>query len=461
MDSQPRGLSDIDATRAMRTDDELYSLIEAVHGSPADAQETNWLEWKSGLELTSAAGKFAMTKAILGFSNRSVEQAQLACEGVAYMLVGVQPLTAAGIEVIDHADLGQGIGSYTNGTRWRPFYIPFAGVTVLVIVVEPPRPGDPIHTLRKAYERFYKGTIFHRGTAHTEPAGPDEVDMLGKRLLQGMQEPALDLALACTADPLARLHVDDKQLDDWLRRREVYVRANSGKPADNPAPRARSAGSVGIAGLSALDLGGSIGVAGLGGIFANRENAAEFEKRVKKYLATMRHCLLDNIIREIVLDEDANTVRFQVSNETDASVSGVQLTVRVPKAGLRVYASPPRADEFPPLPTWPDSLDQMRRNIFTAELRPQALDFHLNSDSVVEKEDVFEVTWSVGDLRPRERSGDFTITVVAGPKAPEMIDVEMVASAMDRRGIRTAIQQLTVAPDAWVLDDFYDAEPSE
>lgn len=33
----------------------------------------------------------------------------------------------------------------------------------------------------------------------------------------------------------------------------------------------------------------------------------------------------------------------------------------------------------------------------------------------------------------------------------------MVASAMDRRGTRTKTEQVTVAPEAWTLDDFYNA----
>lgn len=55
--------------------------------------------------------------------------------------------------------------------------------------------------------------------------------------------------------------------------------------------------------------------------------------------------------------------------------------------------------------------------------------------------------------------GDFTLTVVAGTKAPKEIAVEITASAMDRRGTRTINEQLTVAAEAWTLDDFYNAEP--
>jgi hypothetical protein len=44
---------------------------------------------------------------------------------------------------------------------------------------EAPRPGDPIHTLKKEFsaaKSTYKaGTVFHRSAAHTEPAGPQEI----------------------------------------------------------------------------------------------------------------------------------------------------------------------------------------------------------------------------------------------------------------------------------------------
>jgi hypothetical protein len=81
----------IGISRDFRTQDELTELVKAVHDAPTGTQETNWLEWKSSLDLESAAGKFAVAKAILGFANRSIDQASLACQGTAYMIVGVAP----------------------------------------------------------------------------------------------------------------------------------------------------------------------------------------------------------------------------------------------------------------------------------------------------------------------------------------------------------------------------------
>ncbi|MFT9663688.1 hypothetical protein ACM0CQ_15740 [Mycobacteroides abscessus subsp. abscessus] len=460
-------LSDIDTSRAMRTDDELRILVEAIHGSAPGTQETNWLEWKNSLDLTKAAGKFAVAKAILGFANRSAEQAQLACEGVAYMVVGVEPGAAAGVGAADHAELGQAIKTYVNGARWTPFYVPFQGVTVLVIVVEAPRVGDPIHTLQKTYNDGAKysaaaGTVFHRGTAHTEPAGTGEIEMLSRRLVQGTLKPELDLALRCTAEPLARISVEKEEREDWLRRREAFIRANSGKPPDRPPARPKPQPNPARPAWPAYDTFSSLGdITGPLGMrrYADPKDAKEFENRVKDYLGKMRRLLLDNVVRVIVQDDDLNTVQFTVGNETDDPMSGVQLTVRIPKSGLLVYTSPPSVDDLPLRPKWPDPLDSMRENVYAAALRSPALDFYPHAGSVVDKGDVFEVTWDVGDLRPHEESDGYTITVVAGPNAPDQLSVEMVARAMDRRGIRTKTEKLTVATEAWTIDNFYDAEP--
>ncbi|WP_170914985.1 MULTISPECIES: RNA-binding domain-containing protein [unclassified Mycobacterium] len=454
MNAEPITLSDIDTTRALRTDDELLRLATAIHGSRLEAQETNWLEWKSSLDLNTAAGKFAVAKAVLGFANRSVEDARLNCGGVAYVVVGVEPGRVAGIPAIDHADLTPGIKTYAETPRFTPRTIQISGVEVLVVVVEPPEPGDPQHTLQKQYDKFHAGMVFHRGSARTAPAGPKEVEMLGRRLVQGTQRPELDLTLDCAAEPLIRLSADREQRDDWLRRHEGYVRAHSRKPPEPPPPSSTASGSTTLARLTALDS------MALFGRYASPEDTKEFDRRVVDYLAKMRRRLLDYVLREIVNDDDANTVHFRVCNDTDDPVSGVQLKVRIDKGGVLVRTYPPGVKDLPPLPEWPDPLDQVLPNAHIAGLvRTQIPDFFPHAGSVSDTGDAFEVTWDVGDLRPREPSRDFTLTVVAGTGAPEEISVEMVASAMDRRGTCTKTQLLTIDPDTWTLDDFYDAEP--
>ncbi|WP_237570815.1 hypothetical protein [Mycolicibacterium lacusdiani] len=455
MDSQPIALSDIDTTRAIRTDDELGRLVAAIHGSRPEVQETNWLEWKSSLDLNTAAGKFAVAKAALGFANRSVEDARLNCGGVAYMVVGVEPGAAAGIPAIDHADLTPGIKTYAVTPRFTPRTIRFEGVEVLVVVVEPPEVGDPQHTLQKQYDKYHAGIVFHRGAARTAPAGPKEMEMLSRRLVQGTQRPELDLTLGYVAEPIIRFSVEQEQLDDWMRRREKYVRANAGKLPEPPPSTPRHHSSMDITRFAGLDS------MNLFGRYASPKDAEEFDQRVADYLATVRSRLLDHVLRQIVDDDDANTVHFEVVNDTDDPVSGVQLMVRIRKGGVLVRTYPPSVRDLPELPKWPDPLDGMLANTHAGLARAQVPGFFPHAGSVVDKGDIFEITWDVGDLRPCERSGNFTLTVVAGMKAPEEISVEMIASAMDRRGIRRNSEQLTVTPEAWTLDDFFEAEPKD
>ncbi|OLT79695.1 hypothetical protein BKG58_19905 [Mycobacteroides abscessus subsp. abscessus] len=463
MDSEPLTLSDIDTSRALRTDDELLRLVAAIHGSRPEAQETNWLEWKSSLDLSTKEGKFTVAKAVLGFANRSVEDARLNCGGVAYMVVGVEPGAAAGIPAIDHADLTPGIKTYVTTPRFTPRTIRFSGVEVLVVVVEPPEPGDSTHTLQKQYDKFHAGLVFHRGTARTAPAGPMEMEMLGRRLVAGAQRKELALELTADAEPLMRLSIEREQLEDWLRRHEAYVRANSGKPADRPPPRPKPQPNPARPAWAAYDTFSSLGdiTRSLGMLrYADPKDAEEFDRRVADYLAKLRSRLMDHVLRQIVDDDDANTVRFRVVNDTDDAVSGVQLMVRIRKGGVLVRTYPPSVRDLPALPKWPEPVKLVLANHPTGVDWPSAADvLSPHAESVADKGDVFEVTWNVGDLRPRARSGDFTLTVVAGPNAPEKISVEMIASAMDRRGTRTKIEQLTVTSDAWILDDFYDAEP--
>ncbi|MGD1282045.1 hypothetical protein ACKUUI_02350 [Mycobacterium seoulense] len=457
-------LSDIDTTRDLRTPDELRSLVEAIFNSPPNAQETNWLEWKSSLDLGTAEGRFTVAKAILGFANRSVEQAHLKCAGVAYMVVGVEPGEALGVTPVDHATLGQRIKTYADGPRWTPHYVPFSGVEVLVIVVEPPRPGDPAHALQKAFSNnksgYYEGTVFHRGTAHTEPAGKREIQMLGERLLHGARQPDLDLVLRAAAEPLTRLNAGREQVDDWLARHERYVRSNSGAPPPPPPPPPQEPKTpferfAGMSGLSS-----SIGTAFMAGMYASPKDREEYNRRVKNYVAKVRRGLFGNIVKSIVRSDYKNKVYCAVGNLTDDPVAGVQFTVIIPRSKLLVFTSPPPVDQLPPLPKWPDEIRDRMTNVPLSAL-PQDYDFDPHGGLVTETTEAFEVTWDIGDLRPGEWSQALEFTVVPHPDAPDEVEITMAAGAMNRRRRVTETATLLISTDAWTPDDFYVAEPDE
>jgi Putative DNA-binding domain len=174
---------DIDISRRVAGQARLAQLVQAVFdASPEDEDE--FIEWKTTLDLSSREGAFHVARAVLGFANRDPAVAMRKFEACAYLVVGVEPKNRVGVQRIDPADLSVKVDQYVggvNGPAWEPHYIDFQGVTVLVVVVEPPRQGDPVWPLRKEFSPAQDGTVFVRRKARTERGNAAEVDMLSRR----------------------------------------------------------------------------------------------------------------------------------------------------------------------------------------------------------------------------------------------------------------------------------------
>lgn len=179
------------------SDEQLRSLAKEIHAGIIGS-ETDWLEWKSTLDLTTAPGRFEVSRQILGMANRVPGLARQNCGGHGYILVGVEPGAMPGTDRLDPAQLHDGINPYlgATGPAWRPRYIQVDNATILAIEVEPPRAGDSIHTLKKTYDSSTKGAIFVRKNGKTHPAEPEDIENLEQRV-QGAQ---LDLDLALVGD---------------------------------------------------------------------------------------------------------------------------------------------------------------------------------------------------------------------------------------------------------------------
>ncbi len=98
----------IDSSRAFRTHEELEALLRAVMAAD-EHDETSWLEWKSKLDLATKDGQFAVARAILGLSNRSVEDAVRQCEGCGYVIVGADHTGLHGVATVKIANRTESI----------------------------------------------------------------------------------------------------------------------------------------------------------------------------------------------------------------------------------------------------------------------------------------------------------------------------------------------------------------
>ncbi|MFD5566278.1 hypothetical protein [Kitasatospora griseola] len=111
--------------------------------------------------------------------------------------------------------------------RYQLTYVPFdagqGSVNVLFVDVAPPSWGDPIHPLRKDYDKYRRGTVFHRSPGRTEPAGAREIDDLCQRVLRGT--PTVEVSLSAAQGAVSAVHFIDADLELLLEERRAALLA--------------------------------------------------------------------------------------------------------------------------------------------------------------------------------------------------------------------------------------------
>ena len=117
----------IDTRLPLRSSEELAGLVNAVVAASAN-DETDWLEWKSGLDLKRKENQVTIARHILGMANRRVADATRQAGGCGYLVIGAEPGSVAGVAEVDPADLSQAIQIYLGsaGPSWSASYIPTA-----------------------------------------------------------------------------------------------------------------------------------------------------------------------------------------------------------------------------------------------------------------------------------------------------------------------------------------------
>ncbi len=131
----------------------LKEIVDHVF-AVGDAAESSALEAKVGVDLTEKSGKAKVVKFILGMANRMQHVASARFGGSAVMLIGVEQGSCPGIyKGTEGHELSDAFRPYFGShiPRWDIDRVPVDGDReVLVVIVEPPRDGDPIYFCHKS-----------------------------------------------------------------------------------------------------------------------------------------------------------------------------------------------------------------------------------------------------------------------------------------------------------------------
>ena len=207
----------IQSNSALRWPTELRDLVRAVlQADPAD--ETDWIEWKSARQLTTAEGRADAARHLLGFANRHPDRAARNFEGCGYLLIGVEPGRVFGTDRIDPAELDAGLRRYLGdaGPQWSFHNVSYQGTHVALFIVEPPRWGDPIYCLEREFDKYQAGAVFVRRKGATHAASPVEMRYLQERLLRRADRIQVEVGWRETPAQVTPLELGRAAVDEWI-----------------------------------------------------------------------------------------------------------------------------------------------------------------------------------------------------------------------------------------------------
>jgi hypothetical protein len=309
----------IDTSQPLLRPSQLTDLVRAVRGADSH-DEHRWIEWKSGLDLTTAAGLAQIVKTVLGMANRQPAAAAQHAGGYGYLVVGVEPGALNGVVPVDPEVLvGQVRAAVGDVIRWTPEYVSVDGVHVLIVIVDPPRPGDPIHYLRKQIDRYQPGTIFVRHTGRTDPATPADLDMLQSRLLE--RTPSLQLTVAATPPTIETLPDILTAAEQWVERRRPALLAARHQP---PAPQTPAFGDL------KSPLGGIMDAVGPT-VEPDKRTKKDYTRQVEKILEKAKNVFANRAVWDLYRHTPV-LLHVEVTNSTDLGYTDIQLVVHIPGA---------------------------------------------------------------------------------------------------------------------------------
>lgn len=403
---------ELDLSRLPTGDSGWLALVDYARGL-GDLSEVDWLELKGALPFRDKTDKkrsaVTLARPVLGMANRMPDRAAKNLGGHGVVLVGITGTDIQGTERVDGAVFYDALNPYVgqDGLHWDYRYLQHPEGLVLALVVDPPKWGDPVFTFQKEFSdgvtKIREGEILVRVPGKTRPSTSTDMRDLQRRL-QGSPAAAASVD-ASIVGRFHRLHpgaataLVQEYADRVAESRLSEVPRES---KNNPALT-----------VTAFYTGGA-------------ERRQEFRAEVQQWrnsaaesatqvgLEFLRHELAKEHLR-IVNDsdlylEDAR-VRFHFPlgvqalprDDTEYRHRGEHFNFR-----SVLPNPPPRWSEFSsPAASLAVSIPATRRTL------PEVPMIRSSQLEVEQVEDGIWVTWSLGDLRPRDTvTSEETIALV-------------------------------------------------
>lgn len=437
---------DLDPTRAPRRPTELRELVAAVvAATPEDEQD--WLEWKSHLDLGRGQGRFALAKAILGMANRDVRNAHRAVEGFGYVVVGASAGESQGLPPIDTARLDDALVPYlgADGPRWSAHRVGSDAGEVLVVIVDPPRPGNPLFPLRKDFfdgrkgEGAAAGTVFVRSGTKTRPATAADIDMLNRRVAVGppVEAEGPDIAVSAISSGLPVFSEDafraiidgavDARTDTFVR--EGLTRSG-GQPTTTLGRTLRS-----IDGHPAY------------------RSWDEFSERAREWKTELLEFGWD-LCLWLLTNSRAGMLALEVSNQSVSNLSSVEIVLKLPnEPPLELFDE--EGAEKPEPPETPAQFDSnVPRGVGATSWPPPIYFPPPVHSSVAIRHGVYlgeaggspTLTFVAGDLRPSQTIVTEAAFVIPLRPLEAPLNVQWTATSTGLNGVRSGELLLEVGP---------------
>jgi hypothetical protein len=349
-------------------------LVQAIYNAPSSTQETEWLEWKSRVDIGEKRWQAELSRQVLGMANREPAVAAKWVGGCGLIVVGVSPGELVGTRVYDTAEiegwLTRYVGRAPNAPEWAPAYVEVDERPVLILTVEPPQVGQAGWPCRKTYSPDPRiedlrpvrdGAVFVRHKASTEEATSADMDMLSRRAVGGHRRIAgisLLLAPDCRA---VSLDVTEAASNAWAEReREALM-----PPTPPPPPQVVVSEAAEASLLAATKILAELGAQMDKGIFErDKRTPAAYQAEVDAYIAKATTRLAAVVVRK-AYEQKLGRIDLSVRNETDDPIHKLQVELLIAAKGVSAFAEDgdlPQAS----LPRRPIMLGRDTRSVFDA-----------------------------------------------------------------------------------------------